>query len=222
MWPPRTLVITDRRRLVAQGDLEQEAALLAFVEAAALAGVDAIQLRERDWSDGRSLRVTRAACHAVRGSSCRVFVNERAHVAVAAGAHGVHLRSTGMAVRRVRQVWPAGLLIGRSMHVGDDLADGEGADVVMFGSVFPSVSKEAGAPVAGLDALADWTRRPGMAPVVAVGGIRVEGCAVVHAAGACGIAGIDLFVKAWQQGPESLAAVVREIHAVFRDREQAE
>src|SRR5688572_16583675 len=120
MWPPRTLVITDRRRLVAHGDLEQEAALVAFVESMAVAGVDAVQLRERDWPDGRSLRVTREACRVVQGSPCRVFVNERAHVAVAAGAHGVHLRGTGMPVRRVRQAWPSGLLIGRSMHVGDD------------------------------------------------------------------------------------------------------
>jgi thiamine monophosphate synthase len=61
-----------------------------------------------------------------------------------------------------------------------------------------------------------------MAPVVAVGGIGVERCAAVRDAGACGIAGIDLFVRAWQQGPSALAAVVREIHAVFRDRERAE
>ena len=216
------MVITDRSRLGATAGLEQETALVDFVVAMALAGVDAVQLRERDWPDGRSLRVTRTACRMVQGTTCRVFVNERAHVAVAAGAHGVHLRGTGMPVRRVRQVWPSQLLIGRSMHVGDDLADGEGADLVMFGTVFPSVSKEAGAPVAGLAALADWTRRPAMAPVVAVGGIGIDRCAAVHAAGACGVAGIDVFVKAWQQGPESLAAVVREIHAVFRDRERAE
>jgi thiamine-phosphate pyrophosphorylase len=222
MWPPRTVAITDHRRLDGRGTDGEDAALVAFVAAMATSGVDAIQVRERDWSDGRLLRVTRAALDAVQGSACRVLVNEHAHVAVAAGAHGVHLRGTGMPVGRVRLAWPAGLLIGRSVHAGDDDADAADADMVMFGMVFPSASKAPDAPVAGLPALANWAQRPDMAPVVAIGGIDVDRCAAVHASGACGIAGIDLFVRALQQGPSALAAVVREVHAVFQDRERAE
>ena len=109
MWPPRTVAITDHRRLAARGDGGEDDALVAFVAAMAAAGVDAVQVRERDWPDARLLRVTRAAVSAVQGSTCRVLVNERAHVAVAAGAHGVHLRGTGMpraagAVRPGRRV----------------------------------------------------------------------------------------------------------------------
>jgi thiamine-phosphate pyrophosphorylase len=222
MWPPRTVAITDHRGLAARGDDGADDAVVAFAAAMAAAGVDAVQVRERDWPDGRLLRVTRATVDAVRGSTCRVFVNERAHVALAAEAHGVHLRGTAMAVRRVRSAWPAGLLIGRSVHVGDDAADAAAADMVMFGMVFPSGSKAPDAPVTGLAALAAWSGRPGMTPVVAVGGIGVAECAAVHEAGACGIAGIGLFTRAWQQGPSALAAVVREVHAVFRDRERAE
>lgn len=224
MWPPRTIAITDSTRLAAPGApaTAVDAAVLGFVAAMATAGVDAVQVRERGWADGRLLGVTRGAVAAVRGSSCRVFVNERAHVAAAAGAHGVHLRGTGMPASRVRRVWPSGLLIGRSMHVGDDRAAVESADLLVFGTVFRSASKDASAPVAGLAALADWARHPGVAPVVAIGGMDVGRCAAVHEAGACGIAGIDLFVRAFGQGPASLAAVVQEIHAVFRDRERAE
>ena len=222
MWPPRSVAITDRRHLAARGDGGEDDALVAFVAAMATAGVDAVQVRERDWPDARVLRVTRAAVSAVRGSACRVLVNERAHVAVAAAAHGVHLRGTGMPVRRVRSAWPERLLIGRSVHPGDDDADAAGADMVMFGTVFASGSKAADTPVAGLPALTAWADRPGMAPVVAIGGIGVDRCAAVRDAGACGIAGIGLFVQAWQQGPSALAAVVREVHAVFRDRERAE
>ena len=119
MWPPRTLVVTDRRRLAARGEIDEETRLVAFVAAMAAAGVDAVQVRERDWPDGRLVRVTRAARAAVAGSPCRLFVNDRAHVAVAAGAHGVHLRGDGMPATRVRRTWPSTLLIGRSMHVGD-------------------------------------------------------------------------------------------------------
>ena len=222
MWPPRTVAITDHRRLSGRGDGGEDDAVVAFVAAMAGAGVDAVQVREREWPDARLLRVTRAAVDALRGSTCRVLVNERAHVAVAADAHGVHLRGTGMPVRRVRLAWPTRLLIGRSVHIGDVDADVDGADMVMFGMVFPSGSKAPDTPVAGLPALAGWADRPGMAPVVAVGGIGVERCAAVRDAGASGIAGIDLFVRAWQQGPSALAAVVREVHAVFRNRERAE
>ena len=222
MWPPRTVAITDHRRLHGRGTGGEDAALVAFVDAMASAGVDAVQVREREWPDGRLLRVTRAALGAVQGSTCRVFVNEHAHVAVASGAHGVHLRSTGMPPARVRRAWPAHLLIGRSAHAGNTDTDVAGADMVMFGMVFASVSKPPDAPVAGLQALAAWGQRPGMAPVVAVGGIALDRCAAVHAAGACGIAGIDLFVRAWQQGPSALAAIVGDVHAVFRDRERAE
>lgn len=222
MWPPRTIVITDRRVLAARGEDDQEARLVAFVGAVAAAGVDAVQVRERDWADARLLRVTGAALAAVQGSRCRVFVNERAHVAIAAGAHGVHLRGNGVPAVRVRRVSPPALLIGRSVHVGDDVAVADGTDVVLFGTVFPSVSKSPVAPVAGLPALTDWTRRPGMVAVVAVGGIDLDRCASVHEAGADGVAGIDVFARAWHQGASSLASLVQEIHAVFRDRERAE
>ncbi len=61
MWPPRTVAITDHRRLAARGDGGEDDALVAFVAAMATAGVDAVQVRERDWPDARLLRVTRAA-----------------------------------------------------------------------------------------------------------------------------------------------------------------
>ena len=222
MWPPRTVAISDHRRLDGRGDGGAEDAVVSFAAAMAAAGVDAVQVREREWPDARLLRVTRAAVGAVQGSTTRVLVNERAHVAVAAAAHGVHLRGTGMPVSRVRLAWPSRLLIGRSVHRGDDDADAAGADMVMFGMVFPSGSKAPDAPVAGLAALATWVGKPGVAPVVAVGGIGVAQCAAVRDAGACGIAGIGLFAQAWQRGPLALAAVVRDVHAVFRDRERAE
>ena len=222
MWPPRTVAITDHRQLPTRGDSGAEDAVVAFVAALAAAGVDAVQVRERDWPDARLLRVVRASVSAVHGTGCRVLVNERAHVALAADAHGVHLRGTGMPVRRVRSAWPAGMLVSRSVHLGDDEADAAAADMVMFGMVFPSGSKAPDAPVAGLAALASWSCWPGMAPVVAVGGIGVDQCEAVRDAGACGVAGIGLFARAWHQGPSALAAVVRDLHAVFRDRERPE
>ena len=76
MWPPRTLAITDRRRLGARSERDEDARLVAFVAAMAFAGVDAVQVRERDWPDARLLGVVRASRAAVSGTTCRLFVNE--------------------------------------------------------------------------------------------------------------------------------------------------
>lgn len=219
MWPPRTLVITDRSRLGARGDGDDDARLVAYAGAIAAAGADALQLRERDWPDGRLLAVAREVVAAVAGSGCRVLVNERAHVAVAAGADGVHLRGDAMPVRRVREAYPALGLVGRSVHDDDAPSAADGADVAVFGTVFPSVSKAAGARVAGGEALAAWIRRDPRVPVVAVGGIDVRLAAVARDAGACGVAGIDLFARAWLQGQSALGALVADVHAVFADGE---
>lgn len=206
MWPPRTIVVTDRRRLSCGSSDDAASALVAFAAAVAAAGVDVVQIRERDWDDGTLVRVTRAVMRATAGSGCEVFVNERAHVAVAAGAHGMHLRGNGMPAARVHAAWPTGLRIGRSVHGSDQATVADGVDVALFGTVFPSV----------------WVGIAGATPVVAIGGIDVERCAAVRAAGACGVAGIDVFVRAWEQGGAALAALVREMHAVLGERERTQ
>lgn len=219
MWPPRSLLITDRRRL---GGDATVAGLVAFVHAAAEAGIDAVQLRERDMADGPLLDVTRRLCAVVRHTGCRVLVNERAHVAWAGGAQGVHLRGSGMPARRVRAVQPAGRVIGRSVHVADPVAVLEGADYGLFGMVFPSGSKPPGSPAAGPDALAAWVGAAGSVPVLAVGGIDLVRSRVVRDAGGAGVAGIELFAAAWRCGGSALGDVVGGIHAVFTDGERPE
>lgn len=224
MWPPRTLVVTDRSRLAkplhadsAHPDLEP---LVAFVGACAQAGVDAVQVRERDWPDRRLADAVRAMRVTLQGTNCRLLVNERLHVALAAGADGVHLRSDAMPVARVRAVAPHGVLVGRSVHA-DDIAAGSGADYMLFGTVFPSVSKGPSAPVAGLDALAACVAAAGGVPVVAIGGIEGTRVSLVRETGACGVAAIDLFATAYANGPAALADVVGAVHAMFSDREQS-
>lgn len=216
MWPPRTLAITHRQRLGGRGPDDEQRCLVHLAEGLAQAGVDALQVRERDWADGRLLSLVRDVCAATAGTGCLVLVNERAHVALAAGAHGVHLRGTGMPASRLRAVVPLGWSISRSVHAGDEpAAVMTGVDVALFGTVFASGSKPDGWPVAGLDGLGGWVARAGR-PVVAVGGITPGRCVAVRDAGACGVAGIELFVQAWQQGADALVALVREVHAVFQ------
>jgi thiamine-phosphate pyrophosphorylase len=157
---------------------------------AARDGVEMIQIRAKELS-------TRALADLVRWTAAnarraRILVNTRADVALACGAHGVHLSAGSMAPETIRRITPAGFLIGVSCHTIDELqaAEREGADFAVYGPVFPSVTKSL-API-GLEAF-----RQGAAsirlPVYALGGVTAENAPQCVAAGAAGIAGISLF-----------------------------
>jgi thiamine-phosphate pyrophosphorylase len=122
--------VTDRQR---SGGADGVVARAAW---AARAGVHLVQVRERDL-EGRALTDLVARCvAAVRGTRARVVVNERFDVALAAGAHGVHLRAGSMAAARVRGAAPPGFLIGRSVHAPEEAADPGAVDYLIFGTVF--------------------------------------------------------------------------------------
>src|SRR5688500_3726772 len=131
---------------------------------------------------------------AVQGTRTRVLVNDRLDVALAAGAHGVHLRADSMTASRARGVVSAGFLIGRSVHSVAEAqratSDG-GVDYLVFGTVFPTASKpgQAAAGAEGLAAIVESTRLP----VLAVGGITAATAPEVARAGAAGIAAVALF-----------------------------
>ena len=180
-------LITDRLRWSdASGD-----ALVSQARSAAAAGVQLIQLRERDL-DGRALfDLAERVISAVRGTSARVLINDRLDVALAARAHGVHLRASSFLPSRARAVAPPGFLIGRSVHSADEAMAAEGADYLVFGNVFDTPSKP-GRPGVGLAALQDLTRSTRL-PVLAVGGITRDRVPQLLAAGAAGFAAISLF-----------------------------
>jgi len=131
---------------------------------------------------------------AVRGTRARVVVNDRFDVAVAAGAHGVHLRGDSFPGSRVRACAPRGFLIGRSVHsVADAVAaaDGDAVNYLIFGTVFESGSKpdRLAAGLHHLSAVACATR----IPVLAIGGMTSGRIADVMRAGGAGVAGISMF-----------------------------
>jgi thiamine-phosphate diphosphorylase len=216
--PGRIMVITDRHQLGPPGGpgtaglVDQ---LAAFAAAVGQAGADLLQLRERDVPDRVLLHCARAMVEAAAPYPVRVLVNDRAHLVVPAGLAGVHLPGSGMPAARVAGLLGRGHLIGRSVHAGDGLLPGqmEGVHYLLFGTVFPSGSKPAGHPVAGVEALATAVRRAGR-PVFAVGGITVERCGEAVRHGAAGIAGIGMFADAWRQGDGAL----QQLMAHLRER----
>jgi thiamine-phosphate diphosphorylase len=196
-------MITDRRRFGLHG----EAVLIRRVSLAARAGIHLIQIRERDMTDGALLHLVAGAVEAVRGTRTRVLVNDRLDVAIAAGAHGVHLRGDSAPARRVRRAVPPAFLIGRSVHSCDEIAqvsEEGGADYVLFGTVFATASKagQATTGVAGLVEAVDAARQ---LPVLAIGGMTLATAGQLARSGCSGFAAIGLFAG----GPEEqLSATV--------------
>jgi thiamine-phosphate pyrophosphorylase len=206
---PVICMISDRRRLA--GD--QDAALIQRVAAAARAGVHLIQIRERDL-DARPLTALVERCvAAVDGTRARVVVNDRLDVALAAGAHGVHLRGDSLPAARARSMAPPGFLIGRSVHSLDEAVraqEGEGLDYLLFGTVFNTASKPNAAP-AGLSGLAEVAAATRL-PILAVGGMSVSTVRSLRSTGAAGFAAIGLFADG---SPDQIGVSVHQASLAF-------
>jgi thiamine-phosphate pyrophosphorylase len=206
---PVICMITDGQLAAGRGG----AALVDMVRSAARAGVHLIQLRERTLDDRALAALTGECVNAVRGTRARIVVNDRLDVALAARAHGVHLKGDSFAAQRAREMATPGFLIGRSVHgvaEAKRASDGDAADYLMFGTVFASASKP-GLEPAGLAMLAD-AARAAIVPLLAVGGITADNAAMVAQAGADGLAAIGLF----SSGPaDSFAETVRRVTSAF-------
>jgi thiamine-phosphate pyrophosphorylase len=192
-------LVTDRRRAdpVAQARLAVEA------------GVDLIQVRERDL-DGRPLcALVREVLDIARGGNTRIVVNDRVDVAVATGADGVHLRSDSFSVEEARRLVPRPLLIGRSVHSPAEANAANDADYLVAGTMFASPSKRGATALLGIDGLRAIVRAAD-APVLAIGGITLARLDDVAAAGAAGIAAISLFTS-----DQSLRDCVRMLRSRF-------
>jgi len=168
--------------------------VIAQVQRAVDAGIDLVQVRERDL-EGRALYdLVRRCLEVARGSHARVLVNDRLDVALAAGAHGVHLRGSSFPAARVRKRAGTMFLIGRSVHSAAEAIEvsrAGGLDYLMFGNVFETASKP-GREAAGLERLAEVAQATPL-PVLAVGGITAARAALVARAGASGFAAISMF-----------------------------
>jgi thiamine-phosphate pyrophosphorylase len=185
-------------------------ALLEKIENAGRAGVDWIQIREKDLSSAALYTLVREAVARVP-HTCRILVNDRLDVAIAADAGGVHLGEQSMPLEEARRFLlenkaRGDFLVGVSTHSLESARSAEkaGADYALFGPVFETPSKfEFGAPQ-GIARLAEVCRAVGI-PVIAIGGITELNLGACMAAGAAGIAAIRLF----QDSPDIGAAVGR-------------
>ena len=191
-------VVTDRTR--ARGSLPE------LCRAAAQAGADFVQLREKDLEGRALLDLVCAVVTALAGTSTRVLVNGRPDVALAAGTWGVQLPEDGLPVADVKRAFP-GLIVGASRHdaEGAHRAAQEGADFVLLGPVYATPGKEQRA--LGLDGFAA-VARTARVPVHAIGGIHPGVAAAVARANAAGVAAIRPFLEDPARGVRDLKAAL--------------
>jgi thiamine-phosphate diphosphorylase len=169
-------------------------ALLEQVAGAIAGGVDVVQVREGDLDSGPYLALLRRIVDLTAGTQVKVIVNDRLDLALAAGAHGVHLKESGIAVAAARRLIGAAFTVGQSVHTTDTAQRARGADYVIAGSVFATESKRGAASSLGLDGLQRIVAAAQPCPVWAVGGISISTARQVLASGASGIAAIGAFI----------------------------
>jgi thiamine-phosphate pyrophosphorylase len=212
---PIVCYVTDRKTLAGGASLGI-GALVEKIREAVAAGVDWVQIREKDLPARELLALVREA---VAAGAARVIVNDRIDVAIAAGAAGVHLGHASVPVVEVAR-WcrsegrvPADFLVGVSCHSLEGAIEAEraGASYTYFGPIYETPSKIPFGKPHGVAELAEVVRAV-LIPVIAIGGVSGGNAAECVRAGAAGIAAIRLI----QDAPDraSLEAAIEAIHGL--------
>ena len=208
--------MTDRRSLLATA-VATHSALVQKIAVVSGAGVDWVQIREKDLPARQLAILTREAV--ARRSGARIIVNDRLDVAVAENAGGVHLGEASLPVADVAK-WvnrtesgvvlsghgaaskfhataSGEFLIGASCHSLESArtAASDGASYIFLGPVFATPSKAKFGEPQGVKKLAEVCSAVSV-PVIAIGGITLENAGQCISAGAAGIAAIRLFQDA--------------------------
>lgn len=157
------------------------------LEAALIGGARLIQLRENSSEKAGVLQLAQNAKELCDATGAQLLINADAELATQVHASGVHLRES-QSVAQAREILGAEYSIGQSVHslASARRAQNEGADYVVFGSVFPTASHPGSTP-AGCEALREVTSAIGI-PVFAIGGVSAQNAHGCREAGAHGVA----------------------------------
>ena len=227
-FPRRSILcyVTDRHALAANTSKPYDA-LLESVAAASAAGIDWIQIREKDLTGEEISALTNAAIAKIKQltqqgtNSTEIIVNDRLDAALANHAHGVHLGGNSMPTKKVcdwlkvnknnhEATEQDNFQIGVSCHSLDEAftAEKSGATYIFFGPIFATPAKEQFGPPQGLTRLTEVCNAIKI-PVLAIGGITTENAHACLSAGAAGLAAIRLF-----QNQFDLDRVIYKLRAV--------
>jgi thiamine-phosphate diphosphorylase len=152
-------------------------------------GIDLVQIRERDLEARDLAELTRKVLGIPNRHGTRILVNDRADVAIACHAHGVHLRDGSVLPAKFAR---PDFVVTVSCHGVEDAPNAAGADFVLLAPIFKPLSKMDHRAVLGTGAITEFSRHSTV-PVLALGGIDDENARACVDAGAAGIAGITCF-----------------------------
>jgi len=181
---------------------------VAWVARLTKLGVGTIQLRAKNLNDADALAIVREALAVTRGTGTKLVVNDYWRAAIAARAEHLHLGQEDLADADLKAIGDAGLTLGISTHDDEELATALHAkpDYVALGPIFFTTLKSMRFAPQGISKIAEWKKRIGNIPLVAIGGIKLEHAAEIFAAGADSIAVVsdvtqnadpDARVRAW-------------------------
>lgn len=190
-------LVTDRRRLGGALGLPESGwvdALHHQVESACRAGIDYIQVREPDIEAGPLVDLVRSLMRVVSGAS-RILVNDRLDVALAAKAHGVHLKEHSILPSEVRGISPPGFIIGCSIHELSSIAARKSADFLIAGTVLPTASKRV-VDYLDQEGLKKVVEAAAGQPVLGIGGLDLSAIPMLASTRASGLAAIGAFIPA--------------------------
>ncbi len=202
------MTLADARLYLVAGATVRDESVADLVPELAGAGVDVLQLREKEMEAGPLLRAAQGLTHACRSVGIPFFVNDRPDVALVAGADGVHLGQDDLPAAAARRVAPEGL-VGWSTHsveqIDDVLGWDEPPDYIAVGPVYETPTKP-GRPATGLDLLSYAAAKvPDELPWFAIGGIDPGNLPEIVDAGARRI----VVVRAITEAPDPAAAAAR-------------
>jgi thiamine-phosphate pyrophosphorylase len=152
-------------------------------------GIELMQIRERDLSTRQLANLTRKVLELPNPHGAKILINDRADVAIACGAHGVHLRDGSV----LPDVFSRrGFLVSVACHSIAEADKTRGADFIVLAPIFAPLSKSDLRPALGVTAITELAAAT-RAPVLALGGITAGNVRLCMEAGAAGVAGISYF-----------------------------
>jgi thiamine-phosphate pyrophosphorylase len=174
---------------------------LILAETLAGSGVELIQYRNKTAPSRQFFDISRQLSSALAPRGVRFIVNDRADIALLAGAGGVHVGQDDLSVEEARAICGKESWVGVSTHTLDQVeaADRTSADYIALGPVFPTTTKKNPDAVVGTELLRR-ARQITAKPLVAIGGITLERAAEVYLAGADSLAVIRDLICAAKPG----------------------
>jgi thiamine-phosphate pyrophosphorylase len=153
-------------------------------------GATFLQIRAKHLASGALLELSDLVVRLSEPYGARVIVNDRADIAVMAGAAGVHVGQEDLEPKAARAIVGQDAIVGYSTHTSDQIAAAaaEPVSYIAVGPVFGTSTKDTGYAAVGLARVSEAARLAGGIPVVAIGGITLENASSVIAAGASCVA----------------------------------